>query len=138
VEGPIAPRAKSLHLMCGTPFWGVASAVACAYFGYLAYSRLRDGDFAWQHEWWTVLTWAVWIVLLAGLLSETRCWRERAFFGLLFLNFLLGLVLAAWRTAPASTIREAREVSLGLWIFSVVASLTTVSRPTEGTSHADG
>lgn len=113
--------------MCGIPFRGIAATAACAYFAYSAFSELREGDFYWQHGWWTLITWMVWILLIAGLLSETRCWRERIFFGLLLLNFLLGFVLAAWSTASTLMIRQGRQISLVLWILSGLASLRTVS-----------
>jgi hypothetical protein len=137
VEGPLAhdtawqakpPRPKAAHLMCGTPFWGIAAAAASVYFAYSAYSQLRDRDFYFQHGWWTVITWAVWVLLITGLLSETRCWRERMFFGLLWLNFALGFVLAAWSTASENVVRHGRQVSLGLWVLSALASLRTTTR----------
>jgi hypothetical protein len=114
--------------MCGTPFWGIAAAIACVYFAYSTYSQLREGDFFWHHGWWTVITWAIWVLLITGLLSETRCWRERMFFGLLWLNFALGFVLAAWSTASANVVRNGRQMSLGLWVLSALASLWTVTR----------
>jgi hypothetical protein len=123
---PGRPRAS--HLMCGTPFWGIAAAVACAYFAYSAYSQLREGDVYWKHGFWILVTWGVWILLIAGLLSEARCWRERIFFGLLLANFLLGFVLAAWTRASESLVGEGREISLGLWTLAALASLLTVNR----------
>ena len=138
MEGPLsadqrnAPqqtlRKKSPHLMCGARSWGVAATAVSIYLAYLSYSQVREGDFYWQHEWWTILTWAVWLVLSAGLLTETQCWRERMFFCLVLLNFALGLIFAAWTSAPASTVRYAREAAMGLWILAAIASLTTFSR----------
>jgi hypothetical protein len=129
VESPIAKRLKSAHLMCRTKFWGICAAAASCYFAYLSYSDLRHGDFEWQHEWWTVLTWAVWLVLLAGLLTETRCRRERTFFALVLVNIALALTFALWSSAGMSTVLRAREFSLVLWILSALASLTTLKRP---------
>jgi len=120
------PRKKAAHLMCGTPFWGVAAAAACAYFAYSAYAQLRADDFDWQHGWWTLATWIIWVLLIAGLFFETRCWRERTFFGVLFLNFLLGFTVAAWSSASPAMVRDAREISLVLWTLSALASLLTV------------
>jgi hypothetical protein len=114
--------------MCGTPFWGIAGGVASAYFAYSSYSQLREGDFYWQHGWWTLITWMIWVLLFSGLLAETRCWRERIFFGLLWLNFLLGFTLAAWSEAATATVRACREISLVLWVLSAIASLRTVTR----------
>lgn len=121
--------------MCGTPFWGVAAVVACGYFAHLSYSQLR-ADYQWQHEWWTVLTWAVWVVLIAGLVSETHCWRERVFFVLLLLNFLLGFVFAAWSTAATSAVRAGRGLSLALWVLAGLASLGTLTLPPQETRKA--
>lgn len=112
--------------MCGTPFWGVAAALASAYFAYSSLTRLRSGDLYWQHDWWTILTWIVWVVLIAWLVNETRCWRERLFFGALLLNFLLGFVLSAWSTASSSTVLGARRISLALWILAAIGALSTL------------
>lgn len=122
--------------MCGTPFWGIAGAIACAYFSYSTYSQLQQGDFFWQHGLWTLITWMIWILLITGLLSETRCWRERIFFALLLMNFLLGFTLAAWSEAPIAAVRIARESSLALWLLSMLASLTTVRRSPAAASKA--
>src|SRR5262249_29829657 len=122
------PRKEAAHLMCGTPFWGIAAAAACAYFAYSAYTQLRTDDFYWQHGWWTLITWIIWILLIAGLLFETRCWRERTFFGLLLLNFLVGFTFAAGSSASPAMVRYARKISLVLWTLSVLASLLTVMR----------
>src|SRR5207248_1064550 len=88
VEGPVdspgkVPRKRSAHLMCGTPFWGAAAAAASAYFAYSSFGRLHSADLHWQHDWWTILTWLVWVVVIAGVFTETRCWRERLLFGAL-------------------------------------------------------
>ena len=115
--------------MCGTTLWSIAGFVICAYFAYSSYADLRDDDFFWQAGWWTALTWAVWLVLAAGLLSETRCWRERTFFGLLTVIFLIGLVFSAFNSAQTAASRYAREASLVLWILAAIASLTTLPRP---------
>ena len=116
--------------MCGARSWGVAATAVSIYLAYLSYSQVREGDFYWQHEWWTILTWAVWLVLTAGLLTETQCWRERMFFGAVLLNFALGLIFAVWASAPASTVRHAREAAVGLWMLAALASLTTlIQRP---------
>ena len=115
--------------MCGTTLWSVAGFVICAYFAYSSYADLRDDDFFWQAGWWTALTWAVWLVLAAGLLSETRCWRERTFFGLLTTIFLIGLVFSAWNSAQSAVARYAREASFALWSLAAVAGLMTLARP---------
>jgi len=131
VEGQVASpaksgRGKSAHLMCGTALWGFAGAAASTYFAYLSYAHVSSGDYSWSHNWWTVLTYAVWVVLIAGLLTETLCWRERIFFGLVLITFLLGLFFSAWSNAPGHAIRQLRIVSTALWALAAVASLTTV------------
>jgi hypothetical protein len=117
--------------MCTTPFWGITGAVACAYFSYVAYARLRDGEFSWSHEWESLAASAIWVVLMVALLSETRCWRERSFFGILLLNFTLAFTLGAWRTAPIAAGRDARQISLVLWLMATLASLMTVPTPAQ-------
>jgi hypothetical protein len=140
VEGGLATsqpqRPKSPHLMCRTRFWGISAAVACCYFAYTGYAQLRDGDYSWHHEWWTVLTWAVWVLLFAGVLTETRCWREHIFFSLVLINFVIGLTFAWWSSAPFEKILIARRLSIGLWIVSAIASLGTVISP-QGTLSID-
>jgi hypothetical protein len=129
MEGQISRRSRPPHLMCTTPFWGVAGALGCAYFAYLSYSRLRDLDFSWSHDWQSVLTGGVWILLLLGLIAETRCWRERTFFGLLFVNFSIAFALALWKRAPFDLMRQARKTTLALWILAMLASLLTLRPP---------
>jgi threonine/homoserine/homoserine lactone efflux protein len=125
--------------MCGTPFWGVAGAVGCAYLSYLSYSRLREGDLSWSHDWQSILTGAVWIVLIAGLLSETRCWRERIFFGFVFVNFTLWFVISVWTSAPISAVRDLRKLSFALWALAAAASIMTIfgSKALAGTPTED-
>ena len=110
----------------------MVATLACAYFAYLSYSSLRDGDFFWQHQLWNSLTWAVWTALAAGLLTETRCWRERILSTLLIVVFTLGLAFSLWDTAPFATVRAARVVATVLWglaaVVSLVATFGSVSR----------
>jgi hypothetical protein len=112
--------------MCGTELWGIAGAVASAYFSYLSYAHIRSAEYSWPHNWWTVLTYAVWVVLITGLLTETLCLRERIFFGLVMLIFLLGFVFSAWSGAPEHAVRQLRVASTVLWALAAIASLTTV------------
>jgi len=125
--------------MCGKPFWGVAGAVGSAYLSYVSYSRLQDVDFSWSHDWQSITTAAVWTVLVLGLLSETRCWREWTFFGLLLVNFASWLVASVWTTVPASAIRDLRKVSIALWGLAALMSLATIFAPkvSEGAEHAE-
>ena len=130
MEEPIA-RPRRSHLICGTLVWGLAGFAICAYFAHASYVELRDGDFYWQSGWWTVLTWAVWLVLAAGLVSETRCWREGLFFGSLLALFVIGLVFSAWSSAQTDAVRLAREASFGLWVLAALASLATIPPPSQ-------
>ena len=68
-----ARRARSAHLMCGTPVWGIAGVLACSYLAYLSYNHLRLAEFDWSHDALSILTYAVWVLLMAGLLRETVC-----------------------------------------------------------------
>lgn len=70
----------------------------------------------------------VWIVLLTALTFDTRCWRERLFFGVLVVNFVIGFGLTVWKTAPAADVREARICTGTLWALAGLLSLTTVGR----------
>lgn len=126
-----APRVKPAHLMCRNRFWGVVGVIACAYFAHGAYVHIRDADLLWPHNWWSSLTYAVWAVLAFGLLSETRCWRERIFFGLVFLDLLTGLVFLLWTAAPLNYSRDARETVFYLWILAALVCLTTLAGPKE-------
>jgi hypothetical protein len=127
MEAQVTPvktrRARSAHLMCGTPVWGIAGVLACSYLAYLSYNHLRLAEFDWSHDALSILTYAVWVLLMAGLLSETRCWRERIFFGLVLTNFILGFVLAMWGAAPIQAVRDVRMISAGLWAAAALVSV---------------
>ena len=122
-NAPVKPhRIKAAHLMCGTPIWGIAGLLACAYFAWLSYAHVRRGEFFWTHDSWSILAYAIWVLLLAGLWSETRCWRERIFFALVLANFTLGFVVAMWRAAPAATIHQVRLITTALWSLAALVS----------------
>ena len=112
--------------MCRRPWWGIAGFFVCAIFAHSAFAGLRDGDFDFAGGWWMVLTWAVWLVFAAGVISETRCWREATFFSLLLIVLAIGLVFSAWTSARPVTTRHARDASLALWGLAALASLTTI------------
>jgi len=120
-------------LICRS-FWAVLATLACAYFGYLSYTSLRDGDFYWQHEWWDSLTWAVWTALAAGLVTETRCWRERILFTALFLIFVIGLVFSLWTSAPFDTVRTARIAATTLWSLAALVAVLAIFAPANSKS----
>ena len=140
MEGQVTPttkpgRAKPAHLMCGMPLWGIAGAILCSYLAYVSYAHVRQGEFGWAHDFLSIVTYAVWVLLIAGLISETRCLRERLFFVLVFANFTLGFVLAVWAEAPFETVRKVREISSALWALAAVASLVVALSPGRTTSE---
>jgi hypothetical protein len=133
---PPSRRAKSPHLMCGMPVWGLAGFFGCAYLSYLSFQHVRNLEFDWPHDLLFIVTYGVWILLMAGLLSETGCWRERIFFSLVLLNFIFGFGLAAWKNAPPAIVRDMRIASCFLWgvasLVSGVIAYTTPARRTDG------
>lgn len=122
-----AKRAYSSgHLMCRTPLWGVAGFLGCAYFAWLSFSHVTRNEYDWPHDLWTAATYVVWIVLLAALAIDTRCLRERVFFGLLVIDFVVGFGLTLWRNVPYADVRLARIGTGALWALAALASLTTL------------
>ena len=128
---PQAGRRKSEHLICGSR-WALVGAVACAYFGYRVYRSIAEGADLWDHNWWNVFTWAVWAVLAAFLISEARCRRERMLFGILIVQFAIGVTFSAWGEAPSSLAHDVRWASLALW--GVAALLCVVALVSNGSS----
>lgn len=122
---------KRAHLICGNPVVGIAAFLLCSYFAYSSFADLRSGDVFWQAGWWITLTWAVWLVFAAGIMSETRCWRERIFFGCVLAACAIGLVFSAWTSAQSSAALRAREASLAFWSLAALASLATLPRPAQ-------
>ena len=131
MDRALGARVKPAHLVCRSG-WALLITAACAYFAYTTFSDLRVRDYEWSHDWWHALTWAVWAILAAGLISEVRCWRERILFALVFIEAVLGLLFSLWASAAINDVRTAREIALALWITAVGVSLTTfVRRPGE-------
>src|SRR6202140_2743055 len=122
---------RSGHLMCRTPLWGVAGFLGCAYFAWVSFSRVTRGNYDWPHDFWTAATYIVWILLLAGLALDTRCLRERVFFGLLVINFVVGCGLTLWSNVPSGDVHTARIVTGGLWALAGLLSLTTLKGASE-------
>jgi len=127
-------RAKA-HLMCGTALWGFAGAAVSAYFSYRSYYHIANADYSWPHTGWTIITYAIWIVVIGGLLTETQCRRERIFFGLVLINFLVGFGLSAWSRASDNAIHQFRIASTVVWALAALASLTTISGPRKSTEN---
>lgn len=114
------------HLMCRTPLWGIAGFLGCAYFAWISFGHVTRHEYDWPHDWWTVATYIVWIILLAGLALDTRCLRERFFFGVLVINFAIGCGLTLWRHIPSAEVRTARIGTGALWALAALVSLTTL------------
>lgn len=114
------------HLMCRTPLWGVAAFIGCAYFAWISFGRVAGNDYEWPHDPWTAATYIVWILLLGALAIDTRCLRERLFFGILVINFVAGFALTLWSHIPSSAVRSARIGTGALWALAAVMGLTTL------------
>jgi hypothetical protein len=114
------------HLMCRTPLWGVAGFLGCAYFAWISFGHVTHNEYEWPHDAWTAVTYIVWIILLAGLAVDTRCVRERVFFGMLVINFVVGCGLTLWRNIPSADMRTARIGTGALWAVAALVSLTTL------------
>jgi hypothetical protein len=65
------------------------------------------------------------------LTVDTRCLRERLFFGVLVINFLAGFGLTLWKTVPDAGVRAARVGTGTLWALAALLSLLTVGREKE-------
>jgi len=116
----------SRHLMCRAALWGVAGFLGCGYFAWISFGHITRGEYDWPHDGWTAATYIVWIILLTGLVFDTRCLRERLFFGALVINFAIGFALTLWRTVPAAEVRMARFGTGALWALAALLSLTTL------------
>jgi hypothetical protein len=114
--------------MCRTSLWGIAGFLGCAYFAWISFSHVAHNTLDWPHDLWTAGTYLVWIVLLGALTIDTRCLRERFFFGILLVNFFVGFGLTLWRTIPQAEVRSARLGTGALWALAAVVSLTTAGR----------
>lgn len=121
--------------MCSTSLWGVAGFMGCAYFAWISFRHIAQDEFEWPHDPWTAATYGVWILLLGGLAFGTRCLRERVFFGVLVINFVVGLGLTLWSEIPAGDVRAARLATGALWALAALVSLTTAGRAGKAVSN---
>ncbi len=121
------PGYRSGHLMCRTPLWGVAGFLGCAYFAWISFAHVTRNEYEWPHDAWTAATYIVWIILLAGLAFDTRCRRERVFFGVLVINFVVGCGLTLWSNIPSADVRTARIGTGALWALAALMSLATLA-----------
>jgi hypothetical protein len=116
------------HLMCRATPWGIMGFLACGYFAWISFSHILRSEYDWPHDGWTAATYMVWILLLVGLMLDTRCLRERLFFGVLVVNFVVGFGLTLWRTVPLAQVHNARIGTGALWGLAALLSLSTVGR----------
>jgi hypothetical protein len=130
-SGP-EPDCQSRHLMCRTPLWGAAGSIGCGYFAWISFTHIARNDYVWPHDPWTAATYIVWILLLGALAVDTRCLRERVFFGILEINFVIGCGLTLWRNIPPAYIRSARTGTGALWVVAALMSLTTLAGTSGG------
>lgn len=125
MEGQLAAkpvRTRAGHLMCGSRLWTIAAFVCSAYFAKVAVERARASNVAWSHDALDVTTHAVWVLFMLGLISETRCWKERVFFGLVLANFALASVMGLWSSAPVRVLDQTRFASAALWVLTAAVS----------------
>jgi len=112
--------------MCRATPWGIMGFLACGYFAWISYSRVLRNESDWPHDAWTAATYIVWILVLIGLALDTRCLRERVFFGVLVVNFIVGLGLTLWSTVLPAQVHNARIGTGALWALAALVSLTTL------------
>jgi hypothetical protein len=109
----------------------VAGFLGCAYFAWISFGHITRSEYEWPHDAWTAATYVVWILLLAGLALDTRCFRERIFFGVLVVNFIIGFGLTLWHNIPSADVRSARIGTGALWALAALVSLATLGNPRE-------
>lgn len=114
--------------MCRSTPWGMMGFLACAYFAWISFSHVLHSEYDWPHDAWTAATYIVWILVLVGLMLDTRCLREQLFFGVLVVNFVIGFGLTVWRTIPSAQVHNARIGTGALWALAALLSLTTMGR----------
>jgi hypothetical protein len=125
--------------MCRSALWGIAGFAASAYFAWISFRHVAQNEYEWSHDPWNAATYIVWIILLVGLAFDTRCFRERMFFGVLVINFVIGCSLTFWRGVPLTDVRTGRIVTGALWSLAALLSLTTLRGAPElrGDSNRD-
>jgi hypothetical protein len=132
------PRARPAHLICGSKLWTSVAFVSCAYFAWKAYGRVGGGGLAWSHDVLEIVTHLIWIVFMVGLISETRCWKERSFFGLVLINFGLAFSMGLWKSATQDTVHTTRMISAGAWTLASVLSLVLMFQPGNPVATPEG
>lgn len=129
MEGPVdakPARSKAAHLMCGSRLWTIAAFVCSAYFAKIAFERVRAADVGWSHDALDVTTHGVWVLFMLGLITETRCWKERVFFGLVLANFALAAIMGLWSSVPLTLMNDTRMLSAVLWVAAAAMSFVLI------------
>jgi hypothetical protein len=132
------PQTRPPHLICGSKLWTGVALVSCAYFAWKAYGRVETGGVAWSHDMLAIVTHLVWIVFMVGLLTETRCWKERAFFVLVLINFALGFTMGIWHSATGEAVHTTRLISAAAWTLASVVSLVLMFQPGNPGAASEG
>jgi hypothetical protein len=112
--------------MCGSRLWTIAAFLCSAYFARIAAQRLRSANLGWSHDALDIATHGVWVLFMLGLISETRCWKERVFYGLVLANFALASVMGLWTSASGALLSETRWLSAALWIAAAVTGFALI------------
>ena len=60
---------------------------------------------------------------MVGLFTETACWKERVFFGLVLANFSFAFAMGIWKSASETLVHETRLISAGAWGAAALVSL---------------
>ena len=60
---------------------------------------------------------------MVGLITETTCWKERVFFGLVLANFAFAFSMGIWKSASETVVHETRLISAGAWGAAALVSL---------------
>ena len=125
-------RARAAHLMCGSKLWPLVGLVCCAYFAKAAAPRTH-GVWAWSHDPWEIGTHFVWVLFMIGLITETRCWKERVFFALVLANSAFAFVMGLWAGASETVVMDTRLLSAGAWAAAAIVSIGLLfSKPSTG------
>ncbi|HET7207404.1 MAG TPA: hypothetical protein VFI95_12575 [Terriglobales bacterium] len=120
-------RTRAAHLICGSKLWTIVSFACSAYFAKIGISRMQ---YAWSRDPWDIATHLVWVLFMAGLITETRCWKERLFFALVLANFALAFGMGLVPESAHSIVTSTRTISAGLWSLAALLSLVLMfSRP---------
>src|SRR5258708_40220315 len=111
--------ARTPHLLCGSRFWPLSAALGCLYLAWLSYSHLASHQVAWPADVWSILAYAVWVLFLLVMISETRFFRERLLFTIFCANIARRLAVSS-SPPTQSAAHSAHEVSPVLWVLGYI------------------